>query len=339
MKKEVFVSYASADRACAMDIVGYLEEREVSCFIAPRDIDPGVAYASSLMNALEDASVVVLVASVAMNSSEHVLNEIDVVVSKKIPFIPFFIEDFEMNDDFRYYLGRKQYILAYDNYSDYFNKLYKAIEPYLTRKPEKPVAPAAPETDNGDDVSANTKTIFEYFPDRGIMVNPADHQRNISFRNDTLINLLSRLYYGIESISDRETADKLFYETGFSSGNNFAQRLNEQIEMSASHRVGLSAKIDTWCDFDSNVGWGRFLSDIHIDEEEGELSGTLTISECFLIDKKDQTEICFFIKGYCEGILEKLLGNIPVELKCISCPMKNKFKSACVFSVGLKESY
>ena len=32
-----------------------------------------------------------------------------------------------------------------------------------------------------------TSGIFEYLPERGIMINTEDHQRNVSFRTDTFI--------------------------------------------------------------------------------------------------------------------------------------------------------
>jgi len=59
------------------------------------------------MKGLDDCDMVLLVASEAINHSEHVLNEVDVIVEKKKPILPVFIEDFELKDDFRYSFCRK----------------------------------------------------------------------------------------------------------------------------------------------------------------------------------------------------------------------------------------
>ena len=73
-----------------------------------------------------------------------------------------------------------------------------------------------------------------------------------------------------------------------------------------------------------------------LDEENGTLGGTLSINECFFVDKKKNRKVCSYIKGYCTGVIETLLGDIDVELTCVTCPMKNKFKSECVFEIALK---
>ena len=143
MSKEVFVSYTTPDRRVAEDVVSFLEKQGIDCFIAPRDVDPGQAYAANLMQAINNARVIVLVASDAMNRSGHVLNEIEAIINKQKPLIPFFIEDFQMNDEFCYYLSRTQRIVAYpDPVSSYYGKLLTAILPTLPKK-EAPAAQTA----------------------------------------------------------------------------------------------------------------------------------------------------------------------------------------------------
>ena len=108
--KQVFVSYASADKAVAYEIVEYLEGAGISCFIAPRDISGGKAYAKALMEAIDQCDLVLLVASSAILPSEHVLNEVEAVINKKKLLLPILVEDFEMSDEYKYYLGRKQWV-------------------------------------------------------------------------------------------------------------------------------------------------------------------------------------------------------------------------------------
>lgn len=223
MKKEVFISYASPDKAVAHEIVEYLEKKSLSCFVAPRDVDPGMTYASNLMHAINNCDVIILIASNAMNNSEHVLNEVDVIVAKRKILIPFFIEDFEMNDDFRYYLGRTQRIIAYPGLiSSYFLKLYDALSQIL----QKDLSNDSVEENKMNKPISNNTTVFEYIPERGIMINPEDHQRNVSFRTDTFINMFGGIFDSVVGIAGVEKAKEIFHYSGYLSGQNFAQRLN-----------------------------------------------------------------------------------------------------------------
>ena len=326
--KMVFVSYTQCDRGIAYEIVDYLEKSGLHCFIAPRDIDPGKAYAASLTQAMNKCDAAVLVTSNAINDSEHVMNEVDVLFGKKKKIIPFFVEDCELNDEFRYYLGRKQWINAFpDAASTYFPKLLETIDPNLSFKSTPSIAPS-PE-DQG-----SQKTIFEYKPDRGVMINPEDHQRNVSFRSDTLLNLLSTIYKNVTEKVDEESSFQIFHDAGYEGGHGFGERMNEQWRNAGAP---IEAKLRKWCEFDSKVGWGKFSIDVTIDENEGTLEGKLRISENFAVDKKNHCKTCAFMMGYCEGVIEALLEGVPVELECVECPMKNRLKSACVFSIRLKE--
>lgn len=334
MVKNVFVSYTTANAEEANAIVAYLESREVSCYIAPRDVDPGKPYASNILQAIDNASAVILVASEAINSSEHVLNELDVIVSKKKFFIPFFIEDFEMNDDYRYYLGRTQRIIAYPGeISGFYNKLYDAIAAVLPKKEiVRPQAAFTHETS----VAANTTKIFECIPERGIMINPEDHQRNVSFRTDTFISMFSGIYDGVVDIVGTERAASILFETGYTCGQSFAGRLNSQWELSSGSVMTITDKLKKWCEFDSDVGWGKFDIDVVINEDTGDFKATLSINECFIVDRKGKRPVCSFVKGYCAGVIEALLC-APVKLNCVTCPLSNRFKTACKFEVVLLE--
>lgn len=332
MSKEIFVSYTTPDARIANDVVSFFEEQGISCFIAPRDVNPGKPYAANLMHAIESCRAVVLIASDAVNASEHVLNEIEAIIHKKKPLIPFFIEDFEMSDEFCYYLSRTQRIVAYpDPVPSYYGKLLTAVTPHLPKKQE---SSAQVDTATMPAQATNTTTVFEYIASRGIMINPEDHQRNVSFRTDTFIGLLSGIFDNVVSLAGLEKACSIFHETGYNSGRNFAQRLNSSWEFSDGGSVSIASKLRKWCEFDSNVGWGRFDVNVTVDEETGDFDGTLTINECFIVDRKERKQICEFIRGYCEGVIETLLC-VNVHLECIECPMKNRFKSVCKFRIEL----
>lgn len=333
MEKEIFISYTTNDKAVADSLVAYLEGLGYNCFIAPRDIDPGKAYAANLMTAISNCKLVVLIASASINNSEHCLNEVDVVTERKKPILPIFIEEFSLNDDYRYYLGRKQQIFAYpEKFEKYFSKILDGIEGYCPRTNKKPQIQEAE-----DEITEKaTKTIFEYIPERGIMINPEDHQRNVSFRNDTLINLMGGIYEKVAGLVDENTAEDIFYSSGYAGGKNFGERIKNQWNFGYSLEE-IKKKLDKWCKFDSAVGWGKFTIELNYNEQEDSLTGTLSISEAFIVDKVNKRKICGFIRGYCTGVIQTLLDSPNVELKCKDCPLKSMFKNSCVFEFCIKD--
>ncbi len=336
MEKLLFISYSTKDKDVAYQIVEYFESKGIGCYIAPRDITPGGSYASKLTNAICDCKAVVLVASSAINSSEHILNEVDIIVAENKFFVPFFVEEFEMNYDYRYYLGRKQRIIAYPGEpKNHFDKLLDALSSVVQVKREDTQnQDAGIKTAHAD----NTQKIFNYIPHRGIMINPEDQQRNVSFRTDTFIGMMGGIFDEVSALSDAEHAGMTFHQSGYSCGQAFAQRLNSHWDLS-SNGASISLyeeKLRKWCEFDSDVGWGKFDIQVNVNEETGEFSGKLTINECFIVDIKNKRHICQFVKGYCEGVIETLLS-IKVKLVCSVCPLVNRFKTSCVFDILISE--
>lgn len=325
MGKEIFVSYTQADKQVAYDIVDYLEQQGKTCFVAPRDITPGMSYANCLVEAMHNCETAILVFSEVTNQSEHVLNEVEILFDKRKKIIPFLLEDVTFNDDMKYYLSRKQHVIAYDGeYQESFPEILDAMGVIATNPWE---------TDKGK-IEKNKKTIFEFIPERGIMVNPADHQRNVSFRSDTLVELFSEIYRAVSEVTDEATAAKIFFQSGYNAGENFGTRLNE---MWSEKDYEIELKLKKWCEFDSAVGWGKFDIEMKVDEEEGTLEGELTIAENFMANKKKKWQICEFIKGYCSAVIKSLCRDVDVKLECETCPMKNKFKNECKFRISVLE--
>ena len=112
MSKQIFISHSTKDAPAANKMVKYLEDSGLTCFIAPRDIEGGKPYGLCLTENIRDCSLVVVIGSGNINGSEHVMNEIDLAVNNNKPIIPFLIQDFDMKDEIKYYLGRKQRIVA-----------------------------------------------------------------------------------------------------------------------------------------------------------------------------------------------------------------------------------
>ena len=178
-----------------------------------------------------------------------------------------------------------------------------------------------------------TRVTFDYHYDSGIMKNSEDHARNISFRHDTLLNIMKEIFDRTSKI--KKVSENLFFSVGRNSGKRFAERI--QYNWGTGNGLeDIREKLKRWCEFDSRVGWGKFDVNIDYDSENDIFSGKLSIKEPFLVDKTEKRKVCSFVKGYCRGVIETLLENVDVKLKCIDCPMNKVLGNVCEFDIELK---
>jgi len=121
MKKQVFVSYSSPDKAKADAIREALEEENISCWIAPRDLSAGAQWGAGIVEAIKECDAVAVVFSDAANRSPQVAREMELAVSNRRPLIPIRVADAMPTDDMQYFLG----------VSHWFNAYAMPIEAYL----------------------------------------------------------------------------------------------------------------------------------------------------------------------------------------------------------------
>ena len=112
MGHEVFISYASADKHIAFAICHSLEERNIRCWIAPRDVVPGVNYGKAIIEGINASQVMILVFSSGSNSSQQVLREVERAVSKGVFIVPLRVEDILPSDDLEYYISTTHWLDA-----------------------------------------------------------------------------------------------------------------------------------------------------------------------------------------------------------------------------------
>ena len=105
MTHDVFISYSSKDKTIADAVCAKLEERDVRCWIAPRDVVPGAHYAQSIIDAIDASRAMVLIFSSDSNESKHVMREAEQAVHNGIPIVSFRIENIEPSGDLRYSLA------------------------------------------------------------------------------------------------------------------------------------------------------------------------------------------------------------------------------------------
>ncbi len=112
MAHDVFVSYANEDKATADALVATLEQQQIRCWIAPRDVLPGQEYADALVEAIGDAQVMVLVFSAKANDSPHVMREVERAASKGIAILPLRIEDVAPSRSMEYFISGTHWLDA-----------------------------------------------------------------------------------------------------------------------------------------------------------------------------------------------------------------------------------
>ena len=136
MSHDAFISYASDDKPTADAICATLEARKIRCWIAPRDILPGMNYAVALMNAITASRILVLVFSSQADRSPHTLREVERAVNRSLTVIPFRIENIEPSPGMGYYIGSSHWLDAFPPpLEPHLARLADTVELLLNRQP------------------------------------------------------------------------------------------------------------------------------------------------------------------------------------------------------------
>ena len=109
---DVFISYSSQDQKIADAIVNILENQKIKCWIAYRDAEAGGDYAVSIIRAIKNSKVCVLILSQESNTSKYVLSEINSCVNHGKTIIPFKIDDVMLHEAIEFYLGKTHWLDA-----------------------------------------------------------------------------------------------------------------------------------------------------------------------------------------------------------------------------------
>jgi hypothetical protein len=110
MPHDVFLSYASSDRAAADAVCAALEARGIRCWIAPRDVPAGADWGEAILTAIGRAHAMVLVLSRQTASSVHVRNEVVTAVSQSLALVPVRIEDCQPGGALRLHLAGSHWL-------------------------------------------------------------------------------------------------------------------------------------------------------------------------------------------------------------------------------------
>jgi TIR domain len=139
---DVFISYSQADRECAFDIVAWLEARDISVWIAPRDVSPSADWAEDVIDAISAARIMVLVFSASTNESAQVRREVERAVHKGLVVLPFRVEDVLPIKSLEYFLSSQHWLDAFPPpRAPHYERLCAFLKTALATKPNRPVRP------------------------------------------------------------------------------------------------------------------------------------------------------------------------------------------------------
>jgi formylglycine-generating enzyme required for sulfatase activity len=129
---DVFISHSTKDKPIADAVCAALEVVGIRCWIAPRDVIPGMTWSGSIVRAISDGCVMVLVFSSNSNGSQQVLREVDCAVNEGIVIVPFRIEEVHPSDDMKFYLSTPHWLDAITPpLATHLKQLCKTVEALL----------------------------------------------------------------------------------------------------------------------------------------------------------------------------------------------------------------
>lgn len=105
MTKSIFISYSRHDQKTAYILLEKLEALGHSVWIDQERIDGAVLWQKEIVQAIQDARVVILFASKASFNSPNVMKEISLAFEESKPILPIFLEDTAIPTEFRYALA------------------------------------------------------------------------------------------------------------------------------------------------------------------------------------------------------------------------------------------
>jgi predicted ATPase len=112
MAQDVFISYSHKDKPVAEVLCAALENAGTRCWIAPRDIAPGMDWPTAISNAIAESRIMLLVFSAASNASKDVSRELSLASDSNLIILPFQIDSITPEPGKQYYLARTHWFVA-----------------------------------------------------------------------------------------------------------------------------------------------------------------------------------------------------------------------------------
>ena len=114
MNYDIFVSYATADKAFVDAIVHSLEASNIRCWYAPRDIPTGMEWPAAITAAIKASTLMLLVFSKNSNDSLEVAKELAVASKNSRLVVPVNLDRTVPSEQMEYHLTNKHWLDIYN---------------------------------------------------------------------------------------------------------------------------------------------------------------------------------------------------------------------------------
>lgn len=137
-KHDVFISHSSDDKTVADATCAYLESNGIRCWIASRDVIPGMNYQEGIINAINETHMMVLVFSSKSDKSPYIIREITEAVDNGTIVIPFRIENVLPSKSMKFLLNVPHWLDAMTPpLEQHLEKLAETILQFLNNETEE----------------------------------------------------------------------------------------------------------------------------------------------------------------------------------------------------------
>jgi len=114
MAHAVFISHSVKDKKVADTVCATLEANGIQCWVAPRDILPGMDWTTSIVRAIAASRLLVLVFSSNTNTKPDMIkHEVELAAKRKIPILPLRIENVAPVEDLEFFLSSPHWLDAF----------------------------------------------------------------------------------------------------------------------------------------------------------------------------------------------------------------------------------
>ncbi len=112
MAHDVFISHSAKNKITADAVCARLESEGIRCWIAPRDVTPGMEWGECIIEAIEQARIMVLIFTADANASPQIRREVERAVNRGVAILPLRVEDVLPGKALEYFIGSVHWLDA-----------------------------------------------------------------------------------------------------------------------------------------------------------------------------------------------------------------------------------
>ena len=186
---DIFISYSTIDKGAADTVCSVLEQNGISCWIAPRNITPGLEFAEAIIDGIKSSKLFILIYSANSSSSKQVIREVDRAVHTGLPVINLRLEDVPLSKQLEYYLSSVHWLDAITSpLEEHIDKLSGVVKALLRKDYSGDIVLDKPSQDAKSQEGSVEKSIA-VLP----FINDSSDQENTFFINGVMEEILNNL--------------------------------------------------------------------------------------------------------------------------------------------------